>query len=49
MNVKMYFPNGKDTIMVTKDMVEYYKKMGYTTEKKSDKPIYKVKTEINKE
>jgi len=49
MSVKLYKPNGKDTILVTKDMVEYYKKMGYTTEKKSDKPIFKVKPNTIKE
>ena len=38
--VKMKSSNGDTTIIVTKDMVEYYTKMGYTMVSKIDtKPI----------
>ena len=42
--VKMTSSNGGATIIVTKDMVEYYTKMGYTKVGFVDtKPIEKVK------
>ena len=43
-------PNSSDTIKVTKDMEEYYLKMGYTNATKADIPkVIKLTTKKDKE
>lgn len=47
--VEMKTPNSDSTIVVSKDMVEYYLKMGYTKVNDIDKKTFINKVKLKKE